>query len=105
VAGLADYAGPTGWLGISEFLGWAAICWVVGLGIGLLIGQVRSTGPRRYLGPLIAITAIIGFTYAPYWLGLYAPMTAKVTFTTSLQIIGTLAPLALIALAIRSAIR
>jgi hypothetical protein len=49
---------------------------------------------------VLAVVAIVAFTYAPYWLGLDAPMIAKVAFTTSLQIIGTLAPLVLIVIAV-----
>ena len=105
VAGLADYAGPQGWLGISEFLGWAVLCWAAGLGLGVLLRQARYGAPRRYLGPILAVVAIGCFTYAPYWLGLGAPMIAKVAFTTSLQVIGTIAPFALAAIAIRNGAR
>jgi hypothetical protein len=89
-AGLADYAGPTGWLGISEFLGWAALCVAAGLGVGLLLAIWRLGDARRYSAVPLALTAVAAFTYAPYWLGLYAPMSAKVAFTTSLQIVGSL---------------
>ena len=100
VAGLADYAGPTGWLGISEFLGWAVVCGAAGLGIGLLIGQLRHTGLRRYAAVPLAAASVGAFTYLPYWLGLDAPMAAKVAFTTILQILGSLVPVASVIAAI-----
>ena len=89
VAGLDDYAGPTGWRGFSEFLGWAALCVVAGLAVGLLLAQWRQVGWRRYAAVPSAFVAVAAFTYAPYSLG-YAPMTAKIVFTTSLQIVGSL---------------
>ena len=88
--GLADYAGPTGWRGISEFFGWAALCVAAGLGVGLLLASWRRRGARRHSAVPLALTAVAAFTYAPCWLGLYAPMSAKVAFTTSLQIVGSL---------------
>ena len=91
MAGLADYAGPTGWRGLSEFLGWAAVCVVAGFGVGLLLAQRRQRDWRHYTAIPFALVAVAAFTYAPYWLGLDAPMTAKVVFTTSLQIVGSLA--------------
>ena len=91
MAGLADYAGPSGWRGLSEFLGWAVVCVVAGLGVGLLLAQWRKRDGRRYVAVPSALAAVAAFTYAPYWLGLGAPMTAKVVFTTSLQIVGSLA--------------
>jgi hypothetical protein len=89
LVGLADYAGPRGWLGVSEFLGWAVACSVAGFSIGLLLAQWRRPDARRYFAVPIAVVAVATFTYAPYCLGLYAPMTAKVVFTTSLQIVGS----------------
>lgn len=91
LAGLADYVGPKGWHGASEFVGWIAICVAVGLGVGLLLAQWRQRGWRRYAAVPLALGAIAGFTYAPHWLGLHVPMSAKVAFTTSLQVVGSLA--------------
>jgi hypothetical protein len=87
--GLADYAGPTGWRGVSEFLGWAVICSIAGFSIGFLLAQWRRRDTRGYFAVLFALVAAAVFTFLPYWLGLYAPMTAKVIFTTSLQIVGS----------------
>ena len=91
MAGLADYAGPRGWRGICEFTGWGAVCVVAGLCIGLLLAQGRRRGAMRYAAVPFAVLAVAVFTYGPYWLGLHASMAAKTAFTTSLQLIGTLA--------------
>ncbi len=85
---------------MSEFLGWAAVCVAVGFGVGLLLAQWRQHDWRRYAAVPSALAAVAAFTYAPYWLGLAAPMTAKVMFTTSLQIVGTVVPVALIIIAV-----
>jgi hypothetical protein len=95
-AGLADYAGPTGWRGFSEFLGWAVVCLGAGLGVGSVFKRVRHPGVRRYLAILLAAVAVAVFTYLTYWVGLDAPMLAKAAFTRSLQIVGSLAPVALV---------
>lgn len=102
---MADYAGPSGWRGVSEFVGWAAICVAVGFGIGLLLANWRQYDWRRYTSVPSALAAVAAFTYAPYWLGLEAPMTAKVMFTTSLQIVGTLTPVALVIIAVLAGAR
>jgi hypothetical protein len=91
LAGLGDYAGPGGWLGFAEFLGWTALCVLAGLGVAALLGQWREDGLRRYAAVPVAVAAVVAFTYATRWVGLNAPMTAKIVFTTSLQIAGTLA--------------
>jgi hypothetical protein len=90
VAGLADGAGPGGWLGFAELLGWAAVCGAAGVGVAALLREWRKGGLRRHAAIPAAMTAVVAFTYAPYWLGLYAPMAAKIVFTTSLQIAGSL---------------
>lgn len=105
LTGLADYAGPKGWRGISEFLGWAAICVAVGFGVGVLLAQWRQHDWRRYAAVPSALAAVAIFTYTPYWLGLDAPMAAKIMFTTSLQIVGTLTPIALIIIAVLAGAR
>jgi len=87
-AGLADYAGPTGWRGFSEFLGWAIVCVAAGFGVGSLLRLWRQSGRVRSVAVLLAMVAVALFTYALNWLNLGAPMTAKILFTTSLQIIG-----------------
>jgi hypothetical protein len=62
LAGLADYAGPTGWLGVSEFLGWAVVCSLAGLGISLLLGELRQPAPRRYAAIPLALAGVGSFT-------------------------------------------
>ena len=91
MAGLADYAGSMGWLSVSEFVGWGAVCVAAGFCIGLLLRQWGRGGAARYAAVSSAVMAVTVFTYGPYWLGLHAPMAAKVAFTTSLQLIGSLA--------------
>ena len=95
-AGLADGAGPQGWLGFAEFVGWIAFCVAAGLAVGALFGRWRFGGVRRYASLFVALLFVGAFTCAPYWLGLDAPMSAKIAFTTSLQIVGSAVPIALI---------
>lgn len=96
LAGLADGAGPQGWPGIAEFVGWFAFCVSAGLAIAALLGQWRRGGVRRYASIFVAPLFVAAFTYAPYWLGLDAPMSAKIAFTISLQIIGSAVVIGLI---------
>jgi hypothetical protein len=100
VAGLADYAGPRGLRGASEFLGWAAICFAAGLGVALLLTQFRQSDWRRFAAVPVAVAAVGAFTYLPHWLGLDAPGPARWAFTTLLQITGSLARIALLITAI-----
>jgi hypothetical protein len=96
VAGLADYAGPTGWRGLSEFLGWGAVSVAAGLVIASLLSQRRRSGVRRHAAVPTALAAVVAFTYFPYWLGLHAPLTAKLAFTAAFQIAGSVVAGALI---------
>ena len=95
--GLADGVGPRGWRLISEFLGWAAVCVMAGLSLGVLLNQWRRKDSRRYVAVPLAVLTLVAFTYAPYWLGLHAPMFMKVVFTSSLQIIGSMATAGVVA--------
>src|SRR6266496_2991593 len=95
-AGLTDGIGPRGWPGFAELLGWGVVCWVSGLGLGVLLRQARRGGPRRYAAISLALAAVVAFTYFMNWLGLDAPMAAKRTFTTTLQIIGSVTPIAFV---------
>src|SRR5688572_26816640 len=88
-SGLADGVGPRGWLGISEFVGWLAVCVAAGLAVAALLGEWRKRGVRRYASLFLAFSLVAAFTFAPYWLGLDAPIAAKVAFTTTLQVVGT----------------
>jgi hypothetical protein len=89
-AGLADGTGPTGWLG-TRIAGLGGRLRGSGHGRRALLRQWRESGLRRYAAIPAAMAVVVAFTYAPYWLGLNAPMAAKTVFTTSLQIAGSLA--------------
>ena len=89
LAGLTDGVGPRGWLGLSELLGWLAVCIAVGLAMGALLAQWRSSGWKRYVAVPLAVFAVGAMTWAINWLGLGAPMGAKIIFTSVLQIIGS----------------
>ena len=95
-AGLADGIGPTGWRGLAELFGWVAACLAVSLAVAFLLARRRRPGPAGYAAVLLAIAAAGGFTWLVNWLGLDAPMAAKRLFTTSLQVVGTIAPAALV---------
>jgi hypothetical protein len=91
LAGLADGIGPKGWPGLSEFIGWAALCLAASRMIARLLARVGGSGVGGYAA-LVAVPLAIGaFTYLPYWLGLYAPWSAKVLYTSSLQVVGSMA--------------
>ena len=93
---MADYAGPQGWLGFAEFIGWIAICVAAGLAVAALLADWRQGGLRRYASALMAMALVAAFTYGPLWLGLDAPGSAKRIFTSTVQIVGPLATAALI---------
>ena len=93
-AGLADGIGPTGWRGFSELFGWAAVCVAAGLLMAKLLAQTRRPGLGRYAAILAAILAASSFAYLLNWLGLDAPMWTKRAFTSSMQVVGLLAPIA-----------
>jgi len=89
IAGLTDGAGPRGWLGLSELLGWLVVCIAVGFTVGALLAQWRRKGWRGYAGPSLAILVVGSLTWVINWLGLGAPMQAKNMFTSALQILGS----------------
>ena len=74
---------------MSEFVGWAFICAAAGIGVGVLLVQWRRGGAWRYFAFALAAFALAAFTYVTSWLGLDAPMWAKIIFTTSLQFVGS----------------
>jgi hypothetical protein len=90
-AGLTDGVGPTGWLGISELFGCSAVCLAASLGLTWLIALARRPRLSSYLAIPTALGLAVGLINLINWLGLAAPMTAKIAFTSSLQIIGSLA--------------
>lgn len=95
LAGLADGGGPTGWCGVSEFVGWAAVCVAISGLMAAVLMQTRNNGWMRFAAIAIAAVAAVSFAYALYWLG-YAPMWAKIAFTSSLQVVGTIVAVGLI---------
>ena len=91
-AGLADYAGPQGWRGLSEFFGWAAICFATSLLIAMFLKQITGGGARRYRAATMLFGTLAAFTAVPVIMGTSIPsMAAKMAFTTSLQIVGVTA--------------
>lgn len=88
-AGLADYAGPQGWRGFAEFFGWAAICLAVSLLVPVFLKQIREGGARRFRAAIMLFVTLAPFTSLPVVMGSpVTSMTAKIAFTTSLQIVG-----------------
>lgn len=88
LAGLADGIGPTGWRGFAELFGWVAVCATACYFIGVLFTPRGWAGSWRYLaGGAIAGTLAV----AVNWLGLGAPMGAKIAYTSTLQIVGVIA--------------
>lgn len=83
--GLADGIGPTGWRGFSELFGWIAVCAAVSYRVGLLLTPRGWAEAWRYLAG-VAIAGALAL--AVNWLGLGAPMTAKIAYTSALQIVG-----------------
>jgi hypothetical protein len=70
-------------------LGWVAVCIAVGFGVGALLAQSRRSGWPRYAAVPLAIVAVGCLTWVINWLGLGAPMLAKVMFTSALQVVGS----------------
>lgn len=89
LAGLVDYAGPPGWRGYAEIFGWAAICLAVSLLVPVFFKQIREGGARRYRAAIMLFVTLAAFTSLPVVMGSpVTSMTAKIAFTTSLQIVG-----------------
>lgn len=88
LAGLTDGIGPRGWRGSAELFGWIVICVAASYCIGLLFTPKGWPGVWRYLAGI----AVAGATaWTANWIGLDAPMTAKIAFTSALQMIGIIA--------------
>lgn len=93
LAGLTDGIGPTGWRGFAEMFGWIAVCVAASYCLASLFTPAGWSKTGRYLA---GIAGVAGFTLAINWLGLGAPMAAKIVFTSALQIIGVLAVIGLV---------
>lgn len=88
LTGLTDGIGPTGWRGFAELFGWIAVCVVASYCVGSLLTPRGSTRAWRYLAGVVVAGAL---TLVVNWLGLGAPMAAKIAFTAALQMIGAIA--------------
>ena len=91
LAGLADGIGPQGWRGLSEFVGWIAICVGLSLLLAFLLGKARRADLVAITAVMLTLTVAAAFTWLPYWVGLEAPMAAKRAFTSALQVVGNIA--------------
>lgn len=98
LAGLTDGIGPTGWRGFAELFGWVAVCVAASYCIGLLFTPRGWPKAWRYLAGVAIAGAL---TLAVNWLGLGAPMAAKIAFTSALQIIGVVAAIGCLILVVR----
>lgn len=96
-AGLADGGGPGGWRGWAELVGWLAISLAAILLFAALCRRMRCPGGRGGRAACLLIAAIALFTFIPHYIGLFAPMWLKVTFTTTLQVLGSSAVVLLMA--------
>lgn len=88
LVGLTDGVGPTGWRGFAELFGWITVCVAASYCAASLFTPAGWSTVWRYL---TGIAATAGFTFGINWLGLDAPMAAKIVFTSALQIVGVLA--------------
>jgi len=93
---LTDGVGPTGWWGLSELIGWVGLCAAASLAIALILAQVRYSRLATCVAVVVAMALAAGLALLMNWLGLRAPMSAKMAFTSSLQVIGTIASAALV---------
>lgn len=90
-AGLTDGIGPTGWRGLSELLGWFYLCLVGSWLLALLLARGSHRSVQGYVLALATALVIGVLSYkAISWLGLDAPMSAKMRFTFSMQVVGSL---------------
>lgn len=91
LAGLTDGIGPTGWRGFAELFGWFVACLAGALLAAFLLARGGRTGAKGYALAMVVVIAIGVLSYELVsWLGLGAPMSAKILFTSSLQVIGSL---------------
>ena len=91
LAGLTDGIGPVGWRGLAEPVGWIAVCLTAWYASVTVLARLGRRERWRYVAPLIVLIFVSAFTGVTLWLGLGAPMTAKIVFTTSLQVAGLIA--------------
>ncbi|WP_267389733.1 hypothetical protein [Sphingomonas sp. GC_Shp_3] len=88
---LNDGIGPQGWRGLAELFGWFIACMVVAKCLALLLMRGGQNGVPAYALALTAVAGIGALTYELLnWLGLDAPMSAKIVFTSSMQVLGAI---------------
>jgi hypothetical protein len=67
-AGLADYAGPTGWRGFAELFGWVAVCADISYLVAFLLARARRADIASVGAPFAAIAVACWFTWLPSYL-------------------------------------
>jgi hypothetical protein len=86
---LADYAGPQGWRGLAEFLGWWTVCIGASVGCEALFSRFRERREGRYWFLLASVLVAAGLlAFAVVVAQPTTPLRAKVIYTTGLQFIG-----------------
>ena len=88
----------TGWRGFAELFGWIAVCTSASYCVGLLLTPTGWSTAWRYIAGLAVAGAL---TLTIYWLGMDAPMTVKIAFTSTLQVIGVIAAKSCLVLLVR----
>ncbi len=89
--GLTDGVGPQGWRGFAELFGWLVGCMIVAKCLALLLTRGSRGGISAYAFALILSAGIGALTYELLtWLGLHAPMSTKIIFTSSMQALGAI---------------
>lgn len=102
-AGLTDGIGPKGWRGISELSGWMIVSLTTAALLSLVLTRSNREGAVAYTLTLAIIAAIAAAAYELLnWLGLDAPMSAKMIFTSTMQLIGTVGLIACMALFVKA---
>ena len=94
---LADYAGPQGWRGLAEFVGWWTVCIGASVGCEGLFSRFRERREGRYWFLLASVLVAAGLlAFAVVEAQPSTPLKAKLIFTTSLQFIGVGAAIAVV---------
>ena len=94
---LADYAGPQGWRGLTEFLGWWTVCIGASVGCEALFSRFRERREGRYSFLLASVLVAVGLlALAVVEAQHNTPLQAKLVYTSSLQFIGVAGAIALV---------
>lgn len=104
-AGLADYAGPQGWRGFAEFLGWWGLCVAVAVVLAKLFTRYRKQRTGRAFVLLCIAAIAIGFTTFTYFAGTPAfSQEFKDAFTGLLQWVGVAAIVLVVEIFVRASL-